>query len=270
MDPLHDLAAYLERVGLGPAPSFEELHRAQELAIPFENLDAYSGTPVSLDPQHLEDKLVAGRRGGYCFELNLLLGAALRSIGIEEVAPLLARVRRGAPGAPRPLDHIILRVVIDGEPWLADVGFGAGGMLDPIPMVPGTEHDQSGWRYRLIEDGPELVLQAFEDGEWKDDFGFVPDPVPMVDVEVSNWYTSTHPSSAFVSGFIAGVRGVDRCLAVRVDDASALLFDRPMGAPSAVSELAIDEVPELLARRFGIDGVSRGEDGRLAVARHDR
>jgi N-hydroxyarylamine O-acetyltransferase len=266
MEQLNDLAAYLQRVGLGPDPSFTELHRAQELAIPFENFDAYSGKPVSLDPRHLEDKLVARSRGGYCFELNLLFGSALASIGIEEVAPLLARVRRGAPGAPRPLDHVVLRVVLDGEPWLADVGFGAGGMLDPIPMAPGIEHDQSGWRYRLVEDGPELVLQTFEDGTWKEDFGFVPDPVPMVDVEVSNWYTSTHPASAFVTGLIAGVRGVDRCLAIRVDDDSALLFERPIGEPSAVSELSIDEVPELLGRRFGIDGVSRGDDGRLVVA----
>jgi N-hydroxyarylamine O-acetyltransferase len=270
MDQLHDLAAYLERVGLGPDPTFAELHRAQELAVPFENLDSYGGTPVSLDSRHLEDKLVARGRGGYCFELNLLFGAALTSIGIEEVAPLLARVRRGAPGAPRPLDHVVLRVVLDGEPWLADVGFGAGGMLDPIPMVPGIEHDQSGWRYRLVEDGPELVLEAYEDGAWKEDFGFVPDPVPMVDVEVSNWYTSTHPGSAFVTGLIAGVRDVDRCLAMRVDDASALLFERPVGESSAVSELALDEVPELLGRRFGIDGVSRGHDGRLVMSDQPR
>src|SRR5271154_4019514 len=97
MDELGDLPAYLERVGLGPDPTFLELHRAQELAIPFENFDSYAGTPVSLDPRHLEDKLVARSRGGYCFEHNLLFGSALRSIGIDEVAPLLARVRRGDP-----------------------------------------------------------------------------------------------------------------------------------------------------------------------------
>ena len=36
--------------------------------------------------------------------------------------------------------------------------------------------------YRLVEDGPELVLEAFEDGEWKEEYGFVPDPF--------RWWTS--------------------------------------------------------------------------------
>ena len=264
MDELRDLPAYLERIGLGPSPSFQELHRAHELAIPFENFDSYSGTPVSLDPRHLEEKLVARARGGYCFEHNLVLWAALRSMGIDEVSPLLARVRRGVAGAPRPLDHMVLRVEMDDGPWLADVGFGAGGMLDPIPLQPGPEHDQSGWRYRLVEDGPEYVLEAFEDGEWKEEFGFVPDPVPMVDIEVSNWFTCTHPQSPFVTGLIAGVRGIDRCLAMRVDGDAVLLFERPVGESSAVTELVIADAPELLGRRFGIDA-ALGHDGRLIV-----
>ena len=167
------------------------MHRAQVLAIHFENFDSFAGTPVSLEPGHLEDNSSPARVVATASRLNLLFGAALRSIGVDDVVPILARVRRGEPGAPRPLNHIVLRVVTGARTWLADVGFGAGGLLDPIPMEPGAEHDQSGWRYRLVEDGTELVLQAFEDGEWKDEFGFVPEPVPMIDVEVSNWFTCT-------------------------------------------------------------------------------
>jgi N-hydroxyarylamine O-acetyltransferase len=269
MNALRDLSAYVERVGLGPSPTFLELHRAHALTIPFENFDSYSGMPVSLEPEHVEDKLVARARGGYCFEHNLLLGSALASIGIVEVSPLLARVRRGEPGAPRPLNHIVLQVVTDGRAWLADVGFGAGGLLDPIPLEPGAEHDQSGWRYRLVDDGPELVLQAFEDGEWKEEYGFVPEPVPMVDVEVSNWFTCTHPQSPFVTGLIVGIRGVDRCLAMRVDGDAALLFERPVGESSAVTELRTVAAPEVLGRRFGIQGVTLDGDGRLVLAERD-
>jgi N-hydroxyarylamine O-acetyltransferase len=267
MEELRDVAAYLERIGLGQDATFLELHRAHETAIPFENFDSYSGTPVSLDPHDLEEKLVTRARGGYCFEHNLLFMLALRSIGVRDVAPMLARVRRGAAGSPRPLDHIVLRAVTDEGTWLADVGFGAGGLLDPIPMVPGPEHDQSGWRYRLVEDGPELVLQAFEDGEWKDDYGFLPVPVPTVDLEVSNWFTSTHPKSPFVTGLSAGVRGIDRCLAVRVEGEATLFFDRPVGESSIVTEMPRAEIPELLERRFGLGGVVLADDGRLLATR---
>jgi N-hydroxyarylamine O-acetyltransferase len=37
-------------------------------AIPFENLDVLLGLPIDLAPAALEQKLIHGRRGGYCFE----------------------------------------------------------------------------------------------------------------------------------------------------------------------------------------------------------
>ena len=129
--------------------------------------------------------MVARRRGGYCFEHNLLLMAALESLDLGEVAPMLARVRMGPDGGPRPLNHLLLRVVDESGPWIADVGFGGGGLLDPVPLATGIESEQSGWRYRLVEDGPGLVLQTFTDDGWSDMYGFVPEPVPAVDIEVT-------------------------------------------------------------------------------------
>ena len=41
---------------------------------------------------------------------------------------LLAQARTGGwPGPIRPRTHLMLRVWIDDQPWLADVGFGFGG-----------------------------------------------------------------------------------------------------------------------------------------------
>lgn len=159
VDGLNNFEAYLARLGLGRTPSFFELHREHVVSIGWDNIDAYSGIPVSLEPSTIEDKLVARRRGGYCFEHNLLFMSALRSIGIEEVVSVLARVRRGDPTVLRPFGHVALRVRTDGRDWLADVGLAQGGLLDPIPMEPGLEHDQSGWRFRLIEDGREPCSQ---------------------------------------------------------------------------------------------------------------
>ena len=264
MSGLRDIDAYLARIGLSAPATLAEIHRAHATSIPFENLDPCSGRPVPLDLAHLEDKIVARRRGGYCFEHNLLLMGALESIGAADVAPILARVRIGAAGAPRPLNHLLLRVRDRNRTWLADVGFGGGGLLDPVPMEPGVETEQSGWRYRLVEDGAELVLQVFQDGGWTDLYGFVPVPVPMVDIEVSNWYTATHPESSFVTGVFSGVRRVDRCLSLFVYE-RAVLVERLAGGASSTVDVALQEVPALLADEFGIAGVSLGADGRLRL-----
>ncbi len=258
MPQLASPAAYLERIGLGQHadPSLPEVHRAHATTIPFENFDPFSGRPVSLEVADLEDKMVARRRGGYCFEHNLLLAAALDALGGRTVELLLARVRLGPEGQPRPLDHLLLRVADrDGSAWLADVGFGGGGLLDPVPFAAGIETDQAGWRYRLAEDGPELVLQVFQDGGWTDMYGFVPEPAAYIDVVVSNWYTATHPESSFVTGVMAGYRSPDRCLSVFVYE-QAVVVERPVGGASSVTEVPLADVPALLAERFAVPDVA--------------
>ena len=260
---LGDLDAYLTRIGLSVPPTPVEMHRAHATSIPFENFDPYSGHQVSLDLARIEEKMVARGRGGYCFEHNLLFMAALASIGIDDVAPMLARTRRRGE-APRPLNHLLLRVMDQGRAWLADVGFGGGGLLDPIPFEAGVESDQAGWRYRIVEDGNELVLQVFQDGAWTDMFGFVPLPAALVDIEVSNWFTATHPESPFVTAVVAGARRVDRCLTLFVQD-GAVLIERQVGQASSTTEVSREEVPALLADRFGIAGVAWGANGRLRI-----
>ena len=78
----------------------------------------------------------------------MLLACALRDLGAE-VDLLLARVRLGAaPGVLRPRSHLLLRVREAGRTWHADVGFGMGTLLEPIPFGPGEAHEQAGWRFR--------------------------------------------------------------------------------------------------------------------------
>ena len=251
-----DLEAYLARIGLGSPPEqpgLAELHRAHVVAIPFENLDPRRGVPVSLEPDDLEDKLVRRRRGGYCFEQNLLLKAALDAQGAE-VDLFLARVRLGRPaGTPRPRTHLVLRVRADGRDWHADVGFGRGTLLEPIPFGTGGPYEQSGWRYRVIQDGPELVLQTGQDAEWVDLYGLVPDPVPFIDVETSNWFTSTHPRSPFVTGLIVADQRPDGTRLTLSDwEGLSLTEETPAGA--SVRPVEAGEVDELIAGRFGLDG----------------
>lgn len=255
----------MERIGLEGRPGLAEVHLAHVTSIPFENLDPHRGVPVSLAQDDLERKLLAERRGGYCFEQNLLLKAALEALGME-VEMLLARVRVGAPpGAIRPRSHLLLRVRAEGSTWHADVGFGRGSLFEPIPFGPGPEQEQCGRRFRVIEDGAELVLQTEREEGWEDLYGFSPEPVPLVDVEVASWYTSTYPRSPFVTGLIAGIQGTDGSHTMLSDWGElALTEDTPSG--NTVTPVQRKDVPDLLAARFGLTGFAIGPDGRLVPA----
>lgn len=258
------LAAYLRRIGLDPgsAPELAALHRAHVTTVPFENLDPHRGVAPSLAPEALAAKLIDRGRGGYCFEHNLLLAGALEALGAR-VQLMLGRVRFGRPpGRISPRSHLVLRVEWEGAAWLADVGFGNGTMLEPIPFGPGDVHDQSGWRFRVVAEGGEHVLQSARDGAWVDLYAFVPEPVPFVDLETSNWYTATHPRSPFVTGLI-----VTRVLAdgtrVQLSDWDGLGLKEQTPERVAVTPVLTEEIPQLLADRFGLPGFAVGGDGRI-------
>jgi N-hydroxyarylamine O-acetyltransferase len=259
-----DLDAYLERIGLSGALTVARVHRAHVTSIPFENLDPHRGVPVSLEPELIERKLVGARRGGYCFEQNLLLKAAFEALDAE-VDLFLARVRFNAGGAVRPRGHLVMRVTVDGAAWHADVGFGLGSLLDPLPFGPGEEHEQSGWRFRIVEDGLEFVLQTIEGERWIDVYGFHPQPVPFVDLETSNWWISTHPSSPFVTGLIVSIQD-DHGARTSVSDWAELALAEQTPDERRVTPVRREELPELIASRFGLEGFSLGADGRLGLA----
>jgi N-hydroxyarylamine O-acetyltransferase len=261
-----DFDGYLRRIGLDPAdqPTWQTVHRAHATTIPFENLDSHRGIPVSLDQADLEHKLVASRRGGYCFEHNLLLASAIEHLGLT-VEPMLARVSvGGAPRQTRPAGHLVLRVTdSDGLHWHADVGFGLGTLLDPIPFGPTGAHEQSGWSFQVVEDGDELALQTLSPDGWTDVYTFPPRPAFRIDVEVSNWWTCTNPASPFVSGLIVSVSHPDGRREALYDFSGLPLT--VAGSPDGTETTAVqrDAIPALLAGRFGLPGFGLGPDGRV-------
>jgi N-hydroxyarylamine O-acetyltransferase len=263
-----DFPAYLERIGLSADGdvSWPEIHVAHATSIPFENLDSHRGIPVSLAQEDLERKLVHERRGGYCFEHNLLLASALEHLGLE-VEPMLARVRAGVPpGTIRPRGHLVLRVTdAQGERWHADVGFGLGTPLEPIAFGPGhgASQERSGWSFRFVEDGPELVLQTLGGAGWADVYAFVPEPVPHVDIETSNWFTCTNPGSPFVFGLIAAVNRPDGTRVAISDWTGPLHLTVQTPSETQVSEAPREEIPQLLSERFRLPGFALGADGRV-------
>jgi N-hydroxyarylamine O-acetyltransferase len=193
--------AYLARIGYaGPLEPtvavLEALHLAHATHIPFENLDILLGRPIRLDLECLQAKLVAGGRGGYCFEQNTLFAAVLAELGFR-VTLLAARVRFGA-NRILPRTHMALQIRIDDAEWLADVGFGAAGLLLPIRFADGAPVREFAWTYRLVREAGQWVLQSQSDAVWQDLYAFTLDPQLAVDFEVANHYVSTHPQSRFV------------------------------------------------------------------------
>ncbi len=208
-----DLSAYAQRIEYtgGWTPTLETLqglHFAHATHIPFENLDVLLRRPIRLDLESLWSKLVTGGRGGYCFEQNALFAAALEAAGFQ-LTRLAARVRMGAP-AVRPRSHMLLAVDLDGQKWLADVGFGAEVFLHPIALKPGFVSEQFSWKYRVNREGDVFVLQSLRPEGWLDLYAFTLEEQHPVDYEVSNYFTSTHPDSIFLKTLIAQRPGPDR------------------------------------------------------------
>lgn len=203
--PLDD---YLARIGYsGPLratpETLEGVQRAQLATVPFENFDVLLGRPVSLEPAALIAKILHGRRGGYCFELNGLLLEALRAIGFD-ARPLLARVHLS--GTPSGRSHELLLVTIAQRPWIADAGFGGPALRAPMPLALGEIHEQDGQAYRLVDAGElgAMLQMRVEDG-WRDLYSFDLGRVWPADIELGHHFTSTHPSSFFTFSRVAAL-----------------------------------------------------------------
>lgn len=197
-----DVDAYLERIGYRGArtPSAAALAgilRAQVQTIPFENLDVLLDRPIRTDVETLTRKLVRGGRGGYCFEQNHLLLYALRALGFT-AEPMIARVRWQVPAdTVTGLTHMLVRVTIDGEAWLADAGMGSLSLTAPLRLVEDLAQDTPHDRRRLVRRDGHLVQQVHFAGEWQDVNLFRPEPAATADLELGNWYSHTHPQAHF-------------------------------------------------------------------------
>ena len=195
--------AYFERIDYrGPrAPTAETLCRLQVahlLAVPFENLSIHAGEPVVLDDDSLYEKVVARRRGGFCYELNGLFAALLRELGFR-VEMLSACVARRGGGFGPEFDHMALLVRLE-ERWLADVGFG-DSFVEPLLLDERVEQTQGSRSFRIEEDGDRLVyLMKEAGGEWEPQYRFGLEPHAYADYAEMCRFHQTSPESHFTRG----------------------------------------------------------------------
>ncbi|HXF62185.1 MAG TPA: arylamine N-acetyltransferase [Caldilineaceae bacterium] len=200
-----DLGAYFRRIGYTGArePALEVLQaliQQHTRTIAFENLNPWLRWPVYLDLASIQHKLVHNGRGGYCFEQNMLFSYVLEALGFS-VTRLAARVVWNRPAdTPAPRSHMLLCVIIEGRPYLADVGFGGMTPTGALCLEPDIVQDTLHEPYRLVRMGKGFLLQAEVGEKWAPLYRFDLHEQEIADYEVSNWYVSNHPQSHFVTG----------------------------------------------------------------------
>lgn len=197
---------YLAHLGISGEPAVSEeflvaLTRAHLEVVPFENLEVHcEHKEPSLVASDLFNKVVTGKRGGYCFELNKLFYLLLKGIGFR-CYPVPARVVHMRP-EQRPFSHRATVVEIDGRKWMCDVGFGGAGPKGAIRMdtqqvqtvfgdrfyiAPDDVYDGELAVFRFEGDTPEKVL-VFRDLPWME-----------ADFVTLNSYYATYHRSPFVN-----------------------------------------------------------------------
>jgi N-hydroxyarylamine O-acetyltransferase len=250
-----DLGRYFSRIGFDGAATPDEktlrsLHRLHVEAIPFENLDVLMGRPIDIGLEAVFRKLVEARRGGYCFEHNTLFAAVLRAIGFE-VEPLLARVRHNVPpGVRTPLTHMVLRVRLDGRPWLVDVGFGGAGSTAPLRLDTDDEQQTPHEPRRVLQRGGVAVAQARLGDEWKDLYESTLETPAPADFELGNWFSCTHPRAHFVNNLVVTrVDGTRRLIVANRE----FVVREPGGCAERREFGSLRELLALLAERFGLE-----------------
>lgn len=203
-----NLNSYFRRIGYtGDASAtlktLKKLHQLHPRAIAFENLNPLLGLEVHLEPDALQEKLIAGRRGGYCFEQNLLFMHVLKALGYK-VRGLGARIMWNKPDHEiTSRGHMLLLIDLDGEQWIADVGFGGLGPTAPLQLTIFTEQQTPHESYKLIAAGDDYILQSNIKGEWRSLYRFGMEHQYLSDYQLVNWYLSNHPSSHFITGLVA-------------------------------------------------------------------
>ncbi|MEO1244156.1 MAG: arylamine N-acetyltransferase [Pseudomonadota bacterium] len=213
------LRDYFERIGWSgvTAPTLDTLGallRAHNHKVPFENLDVQLGNLLTTEVEDAYDKIVNGRRGGWCYEQNGLFGWALSQIGFD-VRRIAATVMRAHRGPAAHANHLTLLVGLpnDDVRWLVDAGFG-GSMLKPIRLHEET-HDHAPFTIglRQLDDGYWQFWESL--GEEEFSFDFENAPADEQAMAVRCHYLQTSPESGFVQNLVCQLRRPDAHVVLR-------------------------------------------------------
>jgi N-hydroxyarylamine O-acetyltransferase len=246
-----EIANYLKRIGLKSAPpttleGLRTVHRAHLFAIPYENFDVQLGRALTTDIAAAYEKIVTRGRGGWCYEMNGLLGWALQALGFR-VTRATGAVKRDVRGDAIIGNHLVLRVDLPDGVWLADAGFG-DGPVEPLCVGEGR-YTVNGFTHRI---------ERLDEAWWRmhnhpvgsgNTFDFKTSPADEAVLARMCGFLQTAPVSPFVQNAVAQRCGPGIVTILR---GRTLRHVRPESHDERVIESAGDLV-ETLAHEFGLD-----------------
>ncbi len=207
-----DVEKYLARIGISSdiprVPTYEflkELQLAHLYSVPYENIDIINGVPINLEIEKIYEKIVVGRRGGWCFELNCLFSALLFELGFN-TKNYLARFWRGEEGIPIHR-HRVTAVFVNGKTYISDVGIGSVSPRIPLLLEPGLVQEYFGESYRFEKEADfGWVLYEFRHGVWERYFSFTDEPHYDADFVAISYFCEHHFTSKFNKSYIVALK----------------------------------------------------------------
>jgi N-hydroxyarylamine O-acetyltransferase len=257
------LDALLARIGLDRPPAADleglrVLHRAYLEHVPYEGIAVQLGETGALDETVLAARVLAGGRGGYCFELNTVLAALLRRVGFTVTH------HQAVVGGAGPTNHMVLLVPVDGAVWIADAGLGEG-FMEPLPLREGT-YERGAFTYTLTLE-PEGTWWMGQH-RWSSISGFrmQASASAVADFEPHHRRLALRPESPFVRTLVVQSPRDDRIVTLRARTLSEV-------GPAVDTKRVLDrsEFGAVLRDEFGItlDGARLERLWRRAVEQHE-
>lgn len=201
---------YLKRIGaeeIDIKPSIETLKLLQKqhlLNVPFENLDIHWQRPIILHNEKFYEKVVEGKRGGFCYELNGLFYQLLENLGFKNKI-VSARVSNGKGGFGEEYDHLAILTEIENEEYLTDVGFG-DFTAEPLKFILDLEQADENGIFRIAKFDDEYFLVEKKDGDiWKHEYIFKDKARELSEFEKMCKFHQTSPDSHFTRGKVCSL-----------------------------------------------------------------
>lgn len=192
--------AYLNRIRMDApvSPDLEYLTRLQAAHIshiPFENLDIMAGKQLSLDREHLYDKIIRQERGGVCSEINTLYNWLLESLGYEVISYCSRIIAQTLPIQSQ--SHRLMGVALEGKIYLTDAGFNFEHHRIPLLLEENLVQSDGECEYKLVRDEfwGWVMWQNRPDHGWRRKLGFTEEPHIDLDFVPATFFAECHPDS---------------------------------------------------------------------------
>lgn len=216
------------------------------LKVPFENLDIHLGRKITLSSESIYKKIVSRKRGGFCYECNILFFDLLKGLGFQ-VDYLSARMVKGSTAGPE-YDHMVLLVHLEHD-YLADVGNGQS-CREPLRIDGSNRATSEGYRYRVGTYGKDCTLYyRRSDAAWKPRFLFTLTPRDRAEFSDMCHYHQTSPDSVFTQQRLATISTLE---------GRTTLTDMRLSITKGAEKQerlvnSEDEYYEILEQNFGIE-----------------